>query len=452
MGRPDENQTSSNPPASDGETVPDGDGVAASEPAPSSDPGSAEHLKDDEGTEPPQDASEPPAEGEPSSPRSSNVTVLESGDRTFHIIGTAHVSRQSVEEVKEVIHELRPDTVCVELCQMRYETLIDPTRWQRLDIFQVIKQRKMLFLMASLALQAFQRQLGEKLGVRPGEELLAGVKAAEQVGAELVLADRDVQVTLRRTWGNLSFWNKLKLVSGLFTVMLSPPELSEEQVEQVKKGDEQADWMAEFAHWMPQVEEPLIDERDRYLMSCIEDAPGDEVVAVVGAAHVQGMLGYHGEPVDREALSKVPPKSRWVGLLKWLIPLIILVAFYFGYQEHAGEGLRRMIFAWVVPNAVFAGLLTLVAGGKLLSVLSAIIASPITSLNPTIGAGMVVGLVEAWLRRPTVQDCERLGTEVSTMRGLYRNPFSRILLVAIAASIGSSVGAWIGATWVLTLL
>ncbi len=381
-----------------------------------------------------------------------HVTVLRHEGREFHIIGTAHVSRKSVEEVQEVIARVRPDTVCVELDAMRYEALTDDSRWRQLDIFQVIRQKKVLFLMASLALQAYQRRLGDKLGVKPGAELIAGVEAAKRVGAEVVLADRDVQATLRRTWANLGFTNKMKLLAALGASVFDTEEVDEEQIEALKDREHISDMMGEFAKVMPEVKVPLIDERDSYLMSAITDAPGKVVVGVVGAGHVEGMITQLGKKVDRDALSIVPAPSRWVGIVKWVIPAIILAAFYYGYRQHQGEDLMHMLQAWVLPNAIMCGLLTAIAGGKFLSVLTGVVSSPITSLNPTIGAGMVVGLVEAWLRKPTVEDAEQLGKEVSTFAGMRKNPFSRILLVFMAAQIGSALGAYIGLGWVLSYL
>jgi pheromone shutdown-related protein TraB len=380
------------------------------------------------------------------------VTQLRQGDRTFYLVGTAHVSRRSVQEVRRVIEHLRPDTVCVELCQTRFEALTDRERWRKLDIFQVIRQRKMLFLVANLALQTFQRRLGERLGVRPGEELLMAVSTAKSVGAEVVLADRDVQATLRRTWANLSFWNKSKLLGGLLATVLDRQEIDEEQVEALKDRDHISDMLKELAAAMPEVKEPLIDERDRYLMSAIEDAPGKTVVAVVGAGHVEGMVQQQGKAADREALSRIPPPSRLGTAIKWLVPLVILAAFYWGYRQHAGEGLKDMLVAWIIPTAVGGGVGTLLGGGRLLSVLSAALSSPITTLNPTIGVGMVVGLTEAYLRRPRVEDCERLSDDITTLRGVWRNPFSRILLVALTSSLGAIVGAAVGITWVFSLL
>ena len=381
-----------------------------------------------------------------------HVEQLTYQGREITIVGTAHISRRSVEEVERVIDSVRPDTVCVELDQTRYDALIDESRWRKLDIFNVIRQKKVLFLLVSIALAAYQRKLGERLGVKPGSELIAAVHKAQEVGAELVLADRDIQATLKRTWHNLSFFSKLKLASSLLVAPFAIDEISEEQIEELKDRDTISEMMNEFARLMPQAKTPLIDERDRYLMSSIQQAPGQKVVGVVGAGHVEGMISHLGETVDREELSEIPPPSRLTAALKWVIPALVLAAFYHGYLEHAGEGLRRMVYAWILPNSIAAALLSIVAGAKPMTVLVALVASPITSLNPTIGAGMVAGLVEAWLRQSTVADCEHINDDITSLRGVYRNRFTRVLLVVMMATIGSAVGAAIGTTWVVTLL
>lgn len=381
---------------------------------------------------------------------SDNVTHLQHRGRDIYLVGTAHISERSVDEVKQVIDEVRPDTVCIELDATRYRTLVDDSAWRQLDIFQIIKQRKVLYLLTSLVLSAYQRRLGEELGVRPGAEMLAAAQGAETVGAELVLADRDIQATLKRTWRNLSFWNKAKLVSSLLAGFFAAGKITAEQIEELKDRDTITDMMNEFSRAMPQVQVPLIDERDRYLMSSIQDAPGKTVVAVVGAGHVDGIVRHLGEEIDRKALEEIPPPSRATGALKWVIPAIVLAAFYYGYREHSGEGLTQMVYAWVLPNSVLAGLLTMFGGARPLTVLVAFVASPVTSLNPTLGAGMATGLVEAWLRKPTVDDCERLSEDSQSLRGMYRNRFTRVLVVALLTTIGSALGGWIGATWVVS--
>lgn len=381
-----------------------------------------------------------------------NVTVLHHDGREIHLIGTAHVSQQSVLEVQRVIREVQPDTVCVELDKTRHEAMIDPDRFRKLDIFQVIKEKKILFLLASLVLTSFQRRLGEKLGVKPGAELLAGVKGAEEVGALLVLADRDIQATLKRSWHSLSFWNKVQLLGVMGGSFFSSNEITEEQIEELKDRDTINEMMSEFAKHMPQLQAPLIDERDRFLMSMIQEAPGKKIVAVVGAGHVEGMVKYLGSEVDRDALSVIPTPSIVSRSIKWIIPAIILGAFYFGYRDHQGQGLRDMIYAWVIPNAIGAAVLAAVAGAKPLTVVTAGVASPITSLNPTIGAGMVAALVEAHLRRPTVEDCEGINDAILSVRAMYQNRFTRVLLVALGTTIGSALGAYVGAALVVKLL
>lgn len=381
-----------------------------------------------------------------------NVTVLTREGRTFYLVGTAHISERSVREVRDTIEKVRPDTVCIELCQTRFDAMLDETRWRKLDVFQVIRQGKVLFVLAQLALSSYQKRLGDKLGVQPGAEQLEAVHVAKEVGAELVLADRDIQATLKRTWRNLGFRDKIKVAGALFGGFFNREEITEEHLEELKDRDTLNEMMKEFAKHLPKVQKPLIDERDQYLMASVEAAPGDTVVAVVGAGHVAGMQTYLGKPVDLQALSVIPPPRKWVGLLKWIIPALMISAFAFGWSKAGGQSLQMMLLSWIVPNAVLAALLTIVAGGKPLSVLTAAVASPITSLNPTIGAGMVVGLVEAWQRKPTVADCERVPEDATSIRGIYRNRFTRVLLVALLANLGSALGAYGGAFLVARLL
>ena len=225
------------------------------------------------------------------------------------------------------------------------------------------------------------------------------------------------------------------------------------QLEAMKERDTISEMMKAFAEALPEVKGPLIDERDQYLISSVVDAPGDTVVAVVGAGHVEGMIAQfdRAEQVDRAALSVIPPPSRWLSALKWLIPAVVMLLFYVGYSKNADRSFEDMLWAWVLPNAGFAALLSLIALPKPLSVLTAAIAAPITSLNPALGAGMVVGFVEAWLRKPTVEDSERIIQDTVTVRGFYTNPFTRVLLVAVFSTLGSAIGTYVGLGWVIAL-
>lgn len=381
-----------------------------------------------------------------------HVSRVEYAGKEIFIVGTAHVSKKSVDEVRRVIDEVRPDTVCVELDEARYNTLVNGAEWRKLDIFTVIKQKRVLFLMTSLALGAYQRKMGEKLGVRPGAELLAGVEKAREIGAEVVLADRDVQATLKRTWARLSFWNKSQLATGLLAVPFSVQEFEEAQIEELKDKDTISEMLKQLAEQMPGLKEPLIDERDRFLMSKIQESPGRRIVAVVGAGHVEGMLAHLGQQVDREELSRLPPPSKLSRALSWIIPLVILGAFYWGYRKPTGGGLTEMLIAWILPTSIGSGLFTALALAHPLTILSAVLAAPITTLHPAIGAGMVTGLVEAWLRRPTVADCEEVQDALRSLKALYKNRVTRVLLIALASNLGAAIGMWIATTWVLSLL
>ena len=383
-----------------------------------------------------------------------NLRRVEYDSKDITLVGTAHVSPRSVEEVQRVIEELRPDTVCVELDEVRYRSLTDDDYWRKLDIFAVIKQKKVGLLLANTALSSIQRRLGKKLGVVPGAEMLAAVRKAEEVGAELVLADRNIQATFKRTWHNLSWWNKAKVLSFLLIAPFSAieDEIGEAEIEQLKEEGQMSDWMSEFAKVMPQVKEPLIDERNQYLISMVREAAGRKIVAVVGAAHVPGMLEELDRPVDREALAEIPPPSRMGEVLKWVIPVLVLSAFAWGYFKLSHQTFEQMLYSWILPNAILAAVLTAVAGGKLLTILVAGIASPITSLNPALPVGVVTGLVEAWLRRPRVEDCERITDDISSLRGIYRNRFTRVLLVVVLSILGSALGAWLGGALVVKLL
>lgn len=382
---------------------------------------------------------------------SDNVTTLHQDDKIFYIVGTAHVSKKSVEEVAEVIDKVKPDTVCVELCQTRYQTLTEENQWKKLNIKDIILQGKALMLLASLALSSFQRKIGERLGVKPGAELLEGINKAKEHGARLVLADRDIQITLKRTWGNLSFWKKMLVCGGLIESVFSKEELSEEDLEKMKEKDQLSEMMREFAKALPEVKKPLIDERDQFLMSKVEEAEGKNIVVVVGAGHVEGMTKHFGTKFDRDKISTLPKPSVVFQVLKWVIPAIILGLFVYGYFEKRDENFEQMLWAWILPNGVLTGLFTLIGGGRPLSILTGIIAAPLTSLNPTIGAGMVVAFVEALLRKPTVEDCENIPEDIKTVKGFYRNKFTRVLLIFLLASLGSALGTFIGGAWLASM-
>lgn len=371
------------------------------------------------------------------------VHHLSAGGRQVTLVGTAHVSRESVDLVKAVIEDVRPDTVCVELCESRAQSIRQKDRWQEMDIIKVIKEKKSFLLLSNLMLASFQKRIAARLEVAPGQEMIQAMASAEAVGAAVHLADRDIRTTLSRTWRGMGLWGKVKLIFQLILSLGEVDEISEADIEKMKQQDMLASILDEVGKSMPQVRTSLIDERDRYLTEKIRTAPGDTIVAVVGAGHVPGILKYWDAPIDLATLESLPPKGPFTGFLKWFIPFCILALIVYGFfRGGAGAG-TDMVAWWVLANGVLAGLGALIALGHPLTILSSILAAPLTSLNPMIAAGWVSGLVEAFSRKPKVKDFERLPTDILSVRGFWRNKVTRVLLVVVFTNLGSAVGTFV---------
>jgi pheromone shutdown-related protein TraB len=384
-------------------------------------------------------------------------TRLEDGGTTIHLVGTAHVSAESVADVREIIRRVRPEVVCVELCKGRRDALEQDRAFRDLDVFKVIKEGKTLYLLAHLALASYQKRMGAALGVKPGAELLAAIETAEEVGARVELVDRDIHVTLKRTWANLGLWKKSQLLTSLVVGFdkddddEEAEEVTAASIEKLKEQKALSEMLSELSRALPQIKKPLIDERDAYLMSGIEAAGkgAKDVVAVVGAAHVEGMKTYFKKPVDREKLAQPPRPSTFWTIVKWMVPVLLIVGLVWG-SMHANKPLGEVVLTWALPISVCAAVMTLIAGGKLLSVLTAFFVAPLCAIHPLVGTGMITGVTEAWLRRPTVRDCEALPDDIATMKGFWKNPVTRILLVATAGGLGTMAGMWIGTAWVVS--
>jgi pheromone shutdown-related protein TraB len=370
-----------------------------------------------------------------------NVHLFEKDGRQIYVIGTAHVSAKSAELVESVLRDLKPDTVAVELCEPRYRALRNPEEWKKLDIVAVLRQGKAFLLLAQLMLGGFQKKVGKKLGVKPGAEMLRAVEVADELGATTVLADREVTITLRRTWASLGFWGGLKVLWSLMLEGLSDgEELGEEEIERLKTADVLEEAMQDFAKALPQVRESLIDERDRYLASKIFKAPGNRIVAVVGAGHVPGISRYLYEEIDVTPLEQVPPPSVWGKVVAWAIPLAILALIVYGFWT-AGPAIGgKMVRDFILVTAGAGGIGALIAMAHPVTILSSIVASPFGAAHPLIASGWIAGLVEANLRKPNVADLEQLQDEPLTFKLFWTNRVTRVLLVVIAVNLAVSVG------------
>ena len=385
-------------------------------------------------------------------PYSGNVHEILLDGKKILLIGTAHISQSSVDEVNTVINQVNPDTVCIELCSSRYQAMLAKDQWKNMDIFKVIREGKSFLLFANLIMTAFQKRLGSRLGVKPGSEMFEAANVAKKLNSELVLADRDVKITLQRTWRGMRFWGKMKVLGQLLASLFIREEISKEEIEKLKESDALSEAMKMLAEQSPEMKRILIDERDQYMAEKIRQSMGKLVVAVVGAGHVKGLTAELENKHNLAELESVPPTGKAVAWLKWGIPALIIALIVYGFFTVDTDVSIEMIQRWILINGTLSALGTAAAFGHPITIAAAFVAAPFTSLNPTIAAGWVAGLVEALLRKPQVRDFENLADDITHLRGFWQNNITRILLVVIFANLGSAIGTFAGGFAIATLL
>ena len=375
--------------------------------------------------------------------------TINAGDKTIILIGTAHVSKDSIEEVRSVIQEEKPDMVCIELDKGRYDSM-NNNSWEKLDVAKVLREGKGFLLMANLVLAGFQRRLGNELGVKPGEEMKAALEAANELGIPHALCDREVQITLRRAWSKCNLWNKSKLLASLLASAFSTEKLTEEEIENLKNRNELDGMMNELASYLPPVKQTLIDERDQYLAANIWTAGGMRPLAVVGAGHMDGIKNHvekiaaGEESADVTALNEIPPRGIFSGLGRWIIPAILVGIVAFGiFRQQGNFSSINMLLTWMLWNGGLAALGAIIALGHPLSILVSLLGAPITSATPVIGVGILSGLTEIYFRKPRVQDAQSINDDMGSLKGLYSNRIAHALLVFFLSSLGSMVGTFI---------
>lgn len=378
----------------------------------------------------------------------SSATTVELEGKLIHIVGTAHVSAKSVQDVRDTVAAVRPDTIAIELCEPRYQGMVKKSAWRETNLFRVVKEGKATFLLAQLAMQSFYRRLGKQLEVEPGAEMMAGAACAEETGARLELIDRRIDITLKRVWRHLGLWQRIKLFGTMAGALFASGEIGGEDIEALKKQDQLEAMMGEMGKAFPEIKKRLIDERDVYLAQKLRSAPGRRIVAVVGAGHVPGMLRSIREEVSLAELETLPPPSRWSKIWPWLIPAAVVALIAWGFWRGGMERGVDSIAIWIGVNGVLSALGAALVLAHPLAVLAAFVAAPITSLNPTIAAGWVAGLVQAWVRPPAVGDFEALPEAMETLKGFFLNPVVRILLVVVFANLGSSLGTFVAIPWI----
>ncbi|MBD7944939.1 MULTISPECIES: TraB/GumN family protein [Psychrobacillus] len=372
-----------------------------------------------------------------------NITRLEVDGKEIILIGTAHVSRLSAEQVKEVIEKENPDSVCIELDEQRYQSITDNNKWKETDIFKIIKEKKATLLLMNLAISSFQNRMAKQFDIKPGQEMIQGIESAKETGAELVLADRNIQITFSRIWHNLGWLGKSQLLTSVFYSIFSKDTISEEELEKMKSQDTLNAVLAEFTESFPRLKTPLIDERDQFLAQKIKEAPGKKIVAVLGAAHVPGITKEIYKHQDLERLSTVPPKSILPKIIGWSLPILIIALIAYTFIANPTAGWDQA-WSWIIWTGTMAAIGAIVALGHPLAIVTAFIVAPITALHPILASGWFSGLVQAYMKRPTIGDFERLSEDVFTIKGFWKNKVTRVLLVLVLTNLFGSLGTIIG--------
>lgn len=370
------------------------------------------------------------------------------GTRRIVLVGTAHVSQESIDEVRSIIETTKPDRVCIELDDNRLRSMTNPDAWEKTDIVKVIKEGKAFLLLANLALSSFQRKMGMDSGVKPGAEMMAALEAAQAAGIPVSMCDRDVQITLRRAWAKSGFWNKNKLLAQLIAGAFSTEKPSQSEIEALKSRSELDSMMKELADYLPAVKEVLIDERDRFLAAKIWEAAGEHIVAIIGAGHAEGVELWlkrfaAGESANVDNLNSIPPKKLAAKAAGLIVPLAIVGLITAGFFTSGAEKSLQLILRWIMLNGSLAALGSLLCLAHPLTILVSFLSAPIGTLNVFLAVGMFAALAEASLRKPSVGDFQRLGTDISSVRGFYRNRVTHILLVFFLSSLGGAIGNFI---------
>lgn len=389
---------------------------------------------------------------------SDTLTIITLENKTVFLLGTAHISNESVDEVAQLIEQHEPDHICIEIDKGRYKTMKEGQSWHNLNIGKVLKQGRGFFMLANLALSSFQRRMGQESGSAPGKEMEMAAAAAESAGIPFSFSDRNIQTTLQRAWNKSGFWNKMKLIAALVASAFSKEKLTAEEVEQLKKRSALQEMMEELAKELPVAKEVLIDERDRYLGTNIYKAPGERTLAVIGAGHAHGIVETLEKLEKKElspdisALDVLPPPSKAKKIIPWVIPAAVAALLFYGFINAGwSQGLEMFVY-WFAVNGILAGIGAIISLAHPLTIIASVALAPFTSLNPTIGVGIVSGGLEAYIRKPRVSDFENLNNDILSIKGFFRNRVTHALLVFLFTSIGSAIGTFAAFPFLVSLI
>jgi pheromone shutdown-related protein TraB len=378
-------------------------------------------------------------------------------DKNIVLVGTAHISQDSVDEVKAVIEAFKPDIVAVELCQRRYESITKKDKWENTPITSLLKSNNAYLMLAQTFLSSLQHRLGKEYGIEPGSEMIAAMNEAKKRDLQVALVDRDISITLKRAWKRMGFREKFRLTWEFLKAILGfdEEELEELDLQKLMDQDVISSMMEEFSEIAPSVADVLIHERDTYIAKNIQDqSKKGKVVGVVGAGHFDGIKNHLQKKtldVNLKDLEYVPKKR--FSVLKtvgYAVPVIFAaVIIYLALTVGWGRAADALLW-WFLINGSLSALGTAIARGHPFSILTAFVAAPLTSLNPAIAAGWVAGYVEFKMRKPVVKDFKNLGKLDST-KDFFNNRVIRLLMVVALANLGSMIGTFFALPYIISL-
>jgi pheromone shutdown-related protein TraB len=381
------------------------------------------------------------------------MQTVEWRDTRITLLGTAHISRASADMVESLLASGDYDAVAIELCPSRHNAIVNPESLAKMDLFEIIREGKAVMVAANLALGAYQQRMAEQLDIEPGAEMRVALESAREHHLPVMLIDREISITLKRIYRNVSWWKRLNLFTGLVASLLTRQKVTEEEIERLKEGDLLESAFTQFAEQAQELYEPLISERDLYMAARLEQEIVQQrprhILAVVGAGHLRGMRNHLdgiNEGTNPEGtltrLDALPKPSMLPKFIPWIIVTLIIIGFAIGFSRNTTLG-WNLVIDWVVINGGLSALGALLAAAHPLTIIGAFIAAPLTSLNPTVGAGMVTAAIEIFIRRPKVADFSQIKKDTANIRGWWRNRVSRTLLIFIFSTLGSGIGTYL---------
>ena len=372
-----------------------------------------------------------------------NIVKINYKDKEIYLVKTAHVSKNSVNDVDECINEVKPDSICIELDIDRYHKITEPEKWRDTDIVKIIKEKQVGFLLVNVILSSFQKRMAKTMNSTSGAEMMEGIKLAKENNINLVLADRSIKTTFARIWAELKGFEKIKLLTGIIGSIFEDEEINEEDIAKLKEADALEAAILDVGKEFPTVKRVLVDERDKYLCEKIRSAKGNKVVAIIGAAHSIGISKYINDDINCEELDVVKKNRFSIGnIIKWTLVLLLIGIIAYTIYKNKDVGIAQLK-SWIIWHGSLSALGVICALGHPLSAITAFLAAPITSLNPLLASGWFAGIVEATIRKPKVKDFEDLSIDTENIKGFWKNRVTRILLVVIFANLFSTIGTFI---------